>query len=84
MKCKNTRRNFLKNSALTGAGVWLAGSSALAESTSANEQIQFACVGVGGKGRSDSSDAGRSGKVVAITRQEGQQINAGQAIMVLD
>lgn len=66
MKCKNTRRDFLKNSALTGAGVWLAGSSALAESTSANEQIQFACVGVGGKGRSDSSDAGRSGKVVAI------------------
>jgi len=25
-----------------------------------------------------------SGKVVAIARQEGQQINAGQAIMVLD
>ncbi len=28
--------------------------------------------------------APQSGKVVAITRQEGQQINAGQAIMVLD
>jgi urea carboxylase len=28
--------------------------------------------------------APESGQVVAINRQEGQQINAGQAIMVLD
>ena len=28
--------------------------------------------------------APQSGKVVAIARKEGQQINAGQAIMVLD
>ena len=33
---------------------------------SPNEQISFACIGVSGKGDSDSSDAGTNGNVVAI------------------
>src|SRR5205807_2868767 len=34
--------------------------------TSANERIRFACIGIAGKGDSDSNDAGKHGDVVAI------------------
>jgi predicted dehydrogenase len=56
----------MKNTALTGVGVWLAGSSLPAQDKSPNSKIQFASVGVGGKGSSDSGDAGNSGDMVAI------------------
>ena len=59
------RRRFLKTTALTGVGVFVAGTAA-AESKSPNEKIRFACIGVGGKGRSDSTDAKRAGDIVAI------------------
>lgn len=65
-KIRRDRRDFLKTSAGVGIGYWIAGSTALAKSKSANEQIQFACVGVGGKGTSDSNDAARHGTLVAI------------------
>lgn len=60
------RRRFLKTTALTGVGVFVAGSAAAADSKSPNERIRFACIGVGGKGTSDSGDAKRHGDVVAI------------------
>jgi predicted dehydrogenase len=66
MASRNSRRRFLKTSAVIGAGYWTLGGIAPRESRSANEKVQFACVGVGGKGTSDSQDAGRSGDVVAI------------------
>jgi predicted dehydrogenase len=65
MSIPNTRRDFLKNTALAGVGVW-AGTANAQESTSPNEQIRFACIGVGGKGASDSVDAGQHGDVVGI------------------
>ena len=59
------RRRFLKSTALTGVGVFVAGTAA-AESTSPNERVRFACIGVGGKGKSDSGDAKGLADVVAI------------------
>ncbi len=59
------RRRFLKSTALTGVGVFAAGRAA-AESKSPNERIRFGCIGVGGKGKSDSDDARKHGDVVAI------------------
>jgi predicted dehydrogenase len=56
----------MQTSAAIGAGFWVAGGVAPRVSRAANEKIQFACVGVGGKGSSDSQDAGRAGDVVAI------------------
>jgi predicted dehydrogenase len=56
----------LKSTALTGVGVFVAGTAAAEESKSPNERLRFACIGVGGKGASDSSDAKRHGDVVAI------------------
>lgn len=64
---KNTnRRSFIKTGAAVGAGFWAAGGVAPRESLSAIEEIRFGCIGVGGKGSSDSTDAGRAGKIVAI------------------
>jgi len=64
-----TRRKFLQTGATVGAAVAGAGywSSVQAEdSKSPNEKIRFACVGVGGKGGSDSDDAAKHGDIVAI------------------
>lgn len=60
------RRDFVKSTAALGMGAWVAGGVSVKPSLSANEEIRFACIGVGGKGASDSSDAGKHGKVVAM------------------
>lgn len=65
-KQNNSRRQFIKTTAAVSAGYWVAGGVSPKRSLSANEEIRFACVGVGGKGDSDSADAARAGKIVAI------------------
>ena len=67
MSFQPSRRDFMKTTALTGVGYWVAGSSVFAQNEiSANAQVNIASVGVGGKGSSDSDDAGRFGNLVAI------------------
>ena len=66
MPRKQNRRRFIQTSAAVGASYWVAGGVQPARSEAKNEQIQFACIGVDGKGSSDSADAGRLGEVVAI------------------
>lgn len=63
---KSTRRQFVKSTAALGAGYWVLGGTSVKASLSANEEIRFACIGVGGKGKSDSTEAGEHGKVVAM------------------
>ena len=72
MSISRTRRDFLQITALTGFGLYLA-ETVQAESAppaprpkSPNEQIQFACIGIGGKGDSDTADAAKNGVVVAV------------------
>jgi predicted dehydrogenase len=63
------RRDFLKQSALVGgASMLLEGAPAFARAPAAspNDKVQFACIGVGGKGDSDTNDAGRHGEIVAL------------------
>jgi predicted dehydrogenase len=60
------RRRFLKSTALTGVGVFVGGKAVAEDGKSPNERIRFACIGVGGKGQSDSKHAGSHGDVVAI------------------
>ena len=64
---EQSRRGFLQTAAGTAFGVW-AGVEAQAQAKpkSPNDQLSFACIGVGGKGDSDSTDAGRFSNVVAI------------------
>ena len=61
-----TRRTFVKSTAALGVGFWAAGGVSAKPSRSANEEIRFACIGVGGKGSSDSEDAKAHGQVVAV------------------
>lgn len=66
MSRRSSRRTFVKTAAAIGAGYWVAGGVSPKVSLSANEEIRFASIGVNGKGDSDSNDAGRFGKMVAI------------------
>lgn len=66
MKAKTSRRDFLKQTSLAGVGFWVAGGIALADTKSANEKINIACIGVGGKGSSDTDQAGQFANIVAL------------------
>jgi predicted dehydrogenase len=66
MSLVTNRRSFLQASAAVGVGYWVTGSLRAAESTSPNEQIQVGCIGVGGKGDSDVTNASEFGKVFAL------------------
>jgi predicted dehydrogenase len=76
MAGRTNRRRFIKTSAAISAGYWVAGGIEPRASRAANEKIQFACVGVEGKGRSDTQDAGRGGDVVAICDIDETRLNA--------
>jgi len=76
MKGRNNRRDFLKGAAVAGVGFWAAGGLARAESKSPNEKIRIACVGVGGKGSSDTDNAGDFGDIVALCDIDENQLNA--------
>ena len=75
MSNKSNRRSFIKTGAAVGAGFWAAGGVAPRESHSAIEEIRFGCIGVGGKGESDSTDASKNGKVVAICDIDDQTLD---------
>jgi len=76
-----SRRDFLLASATVAGGYWIAPKSRAAEGavpTSANEEVRFACIGIGGKGKSDSADADRSGKVVAVADVDANQLKRAE------
>jgi predicted dehydrogenase len=69
MTRRTTRRQFLREAGLAGVGFWVAGGISLgapARESSPLERINIACIGVGGKGRSDTEQAGNHGNVVAL------------------
>jgi len=66
MSRQTHRRQFLRETALAGAGFWVAGGLTQAESKSPNEKLNIACIGVGGKGSSDTDQAGNHGNIVAL------------------
>ena len=79
MPKKPNRRTFIKTSAASaGVGYWAAGGVSLAQSNSPNERIQMASIGVGGKGKSDSRDAGRAGHMVAICDVDANKLEIAQ------
>ena len=63
---RTTRRNFLQATSMAGAGYFVAAGGRTAWSDAAVEQLNVACIGVGGKGGSDSDNAALFGNVVAI------------------
>ncbi len=74
------RREFFQQSAMAGAGSYLLGGArafarSLAPSPSPNEKVRFACIGVGGKGDSDTHDAGKHGEIVALCDTDENVLN---------
>jgi hypothetical protein len=51
MKTKITRRRFLRASALSGAGLLILRDSKLAFAYAANDKLNIALIGVGGRGK---------------------------------
>jgi predicted dehydrogenase len=68
MSQKSTRREFIKQTTALSAAFWVGGAGYIRaeDEKSPNERVRFGCIGVGGKGGSDSADAGKYGDVVAI------------------
>jgi predicted dehydrogenase len=75
----SNRRDFLKTSAVIGAGYFASAGASAQETNSPNEKISFASIGVGGKGDSDSRDAGTSGNLVAICDVDDNTLNRKSA-----
>lgn len=76
MSTQRSRREFLRDATLTGIGVWATDRSWAQGNKSPNERINFACIGVGGKGDSDTADAARFGNIVAICDVDENTLNA--------
>ncbi len=66
MAQRTNRRRFIQTTAAAGVGFWAGGGVSPRPSRAAIDEISFACIGVGGKGSSDSSEAGKNGNIVAI------------------
>lgn len=67
MPRQSSRREFLQNTSAIGAAIFVGGSIDLrGQERSANERMNVACFGVGGKGGSDSAHAAEFGNVLAI------------------
>lgn len=73
-----SRRDFLKSSAAVGSAFWVGHSLSpvFAQPKATVEKLNFACIGIEGKGRSDSDDAGAHGNVVAICDIDEGRLNA--------
>ena len=67
MSQQSTRRDFMKQSTALGVAWWVGSSASRgwAQEKSPVERLNIACIGVDGKGSSDTDD---SGKLCAISR----------------
>ncbi len=74
MTNKTTRRDFMKGSAALGTAFWVSGAQAWQDSKSPIERLNFACIGVDGKGSSDSDSAGKHGNIVAVCDIDDQRL----------
>ena len=67
MTRKTTRRHFLGQSAAIGAGLWIAPQGLSMAQDSPAQSLTAACIGVGGKGSSDTSHIAEQGvKIVGL------------------
>jgi predicted dehydrogenase len=69
------RRQFLQTTAAVAGVGFFSSVAASQDSKSPNERIRFASIGIGGKGSSDSGDAGNSGDMVAICDIDDGRLN---------
>ena len=66
MSMTTDRRSFLFGASVAGFGVLVQGKRSLAWGVGPNDTLNIACIGVGGKGQSDTEHAALVGRVVAV------------------
>ena len=68
MSNKTTRRDFVKQTATLGTAWWVGSQSlwSAEKERSPLERLKFACIGVEGKGSSDTDSANKAGDVIAL------------------
>lgn len=72
MSKKSNRRTFMGQTAALGAAVWVGGQTPIKANTSALQSLSAGCIGVGGKGGSDTSHiADQSVAIVGLCDVDG-------------
>ncbi|MEX0716724.1 MAG: Gfo/Idh/MocA family oxidoreductase [Planctomycetaceae bacterium] len=81
MSLQANRRDFLKQSTALGVAWWVGSQTSLLGQDSKNplERLNFACIGVDGKGASDTADAAREGTIVALCDIDDQRLQKAGA-----
>ena len=74
---RRNRRQFLRDTGLAGVGFWVAGGLSPAADTkdSPNGRLNVACIGIDGKGSSDTDQAAQVGQVVALCDIDDGKLN---------
>jgi predicted dehydrogenase len=76
MSVTTDRRSFLFGASVAGFGILAQGRRGWAGGVGPNETLNIACIGVGGKGESDTNHAGRHGRVVALCDIDQNRLDA--------
>jgi len=66
MRKQLNRRDFLRNAAFRGAGLIILSDSRLVRGTQANERLNVAGIGIGGRGAADVNGVGATENIVAL------------------
>ena len=75
MTRKTTRRRFIGQSATIGAGFWIGSQAVTKANDSPLQALSAACIGVGGKGGSDTSHIGEQGvSIVGLCDVDGRSL----------
>ncbi len=80
MEHNNNRRDFLRATAAAGVGFLIAGRESVADdatrpTTSPSGKLNVACIGIGGKGDSDSTDVAKYAHLVAICDVDAKRLD---------
>ena len=76
MSMTTNRRSFLFGASVAGFGVLVQGKRSLAWGVGPNDTLNIACIGVGGKGKSDTEHAAQVGRVVAVCDIDQERLDA--------
>lgn len=69
-----SRRRFLGTTSAAAAGFWVGGRTSWSLGRSPNEKVNVACIGVGGKGSSDTDQVAKFANVVALCDIDDQRL----------
>jgi predicted dehydrogenase len=76
MSIITNRRSFLFGASVAGFGIFAQGRNGWARGVGPNETLNFACIGVGGKGDGDTRQAGRHGRIAAVCDIDQNRLDA--------